>query len=108
MARLLHAHGWDPSRADWLGITPLHECARRGNMERAALLLDLGANLEARDEDICSRPLAWAAKFGQLAMAEFLLTRGAQLETVDDPPWATPLAWALRRGHSEVAGILEK
>jgi len=108
MARLLQAHGWDPNRADWLGITPLHECARRGNVERAALLLDLGANLEARDEDICSRPLAWAAKFGQLAMVEFLLTRGAQLEAVDDPPWATPLEWALRRGHSEVAGILGK
>ncbi len=108
MARFLNQHGWNPSRAGWLGIAPLHDCARRGNVDRAALLLDFGADIEARDEDICSRPLAWAAKFGQLAMVDLLLSRGAQIRTDDDPPWATPLAWAERRGHGEVAGILKK
>jgi ankyrin repeat protein len=107
MTQLLKQHGWNPSLPGWLGIAPLHDCARRGKVDRAALLLDLGADIEARDEDICSRPLAWAAKFGQLAMVEFLLARGAQRRTHDDPPWATPLAWAERRGHNEVAGILK-
>jgi ankyrin repeat protein len=103
---LLFARGMRPSEGDWLGITPLHEFARKGDIEKAALFLDHGANIEARDEDICSRPLAWAAKFGQKAMVEFLLQRGARKTVADDPVWATPLAWAERRGHREIANLL--
>jgi ankyrin repeat protein len=103
---LLFARGMRPSEGDWLGITPLHEFARKGDIEKAALFLDHGANIEARDEDICSRPLGWAAKFGQQAMVEFLLHRGASKIASDDPAWATPRAWAVRRGHAEVAELL--
>ncbi|HTI69018.1 MAG TPA: ankyrin repeat domain-containing protein [Candidatus Limnocylindria bacterium] len=104
---LLFAHGMNPSRPDWLGITPLHEIARRGKVEAAAQFLDHGADLHARDEDICSTPLGWAAKFGQAKMVEFLLQRGAQPNHPDDPPWATPLAWATRRGHGEIVELLK-
>jgi ankyrin repeat protein len=103
---LLFAHGMNPSRPDWLGITPLHELARKGNVEAAGLFLDHGADLHARDEDICSTPLGWAAKFGQKQMVEFLLQRGAKPNLPDDPSWATPLAWATRRGHAEIAELL--
>lgn len=89
-----------------LGITPLHHLARNGDTEKAALFLEHGADLHARDEDICSTPLGWAAKFGQKAMVEFLLQRGAKPNLPDDPPWATPLAWATRRGHPEIADLL--
>jgi ankyrin repeat protein len=107
LAEMLFAHGMDPSRPDWLGVTRLHEFARTGDMERAAIFLDHGADLHARDEDICSTPLGWAAKFGQVAMVELLLARGARRNLPDDPPWATPLAWATRRGHSEIVKVLE-
>jgi ankyrin repeat protein len=103
---LLFQHGMNPSAPDWLSITPLHQFARTGDLEKAALFLDHGANLHARDEDICSTPLGWAAKFGQKGMVEFLFQRGAKLNLPDDPPWATPMAWATRRGHSEIAGLL--
>jgi len=93
---------------DWLGVTRLHEFARKGDVERAALFIDHGADLNARDEDICSTPLAWAAKFGQTAMVEFLLRCGAKPNLRDDPSWATPLAWAKRRGHEDIARLLEK
>lgn len=99
---LLFQHGMNPSAADWLGVTPLHHFARNGDVEKVALFLDHGADLHARDEDICSTPLGWAAKFGQSAMVEFLLNRGAKPNLPDDPPWATPLAWATRRGDAEV------
>jgi ankyrin repeat protein len=89
-------------------FTPLHEFARKGDLENAALFLDHGANLHARDEDICSTPLAWAAKFGQTRMVELLLTRGAQPNLPDDPPWATPLAWSTRRGHDQIAQLLKQ
>src|SRR5205823_14394405 len=32
VTKLLFAHGMDPSHADWLGITPLHELARKGGV----------------------------------------------------------------------------
>jgi len=105
---LLFEHGMNPSQPDWLLVTPLHQFARKGDEKNAAQFLDHGANLHARDEDICSTPLGWAAKFGQVAMAEFLLERGAEPNRPDDPPWATPLAWAERRGHQELADLLRR
>ena len=105
---LLFDHGMDPNHADWLGITPLHEIARQGNLEAAVLFLDHGANLHARDEDICSTPLGWAAKFGQSQIVDILLERGARPNLPDDPSWATPLAWASRRGHQAIAETLRR
>jgi ankyrin repeat protein len=105
---LLFQHGLNPSQPDWLGVTPLHQFARTGDVERATIFLEHGADLHARDEDICSTPLGWAAKFGQTAMAELLLSRGAKPNLPDDPPWATPLAWATRRGHGDLVALLKR
>lgn len=106
LTELLFAHGMDPSHPNWLRITPLHEFARKGNLEEAALFVDHGADLHARDADLCSTPLAWAAKFGQTRMVEFLLSRGAKPKLHDDPSWATPLAWATRRRHRDIVELL--
>jgi ankyrin repeat protein len=76
-------------------------------VEKAEIFIDHGADLHARDEDICSTPLGWAAKFGQLEMVGLLLRRGARLNLPDDPPWATPLAWATRRGHQQIVELLK-
>jgi len=105
---LLFKHGMNPSQPDWLRVTPLHHFARKGDMENAALFIDHGADLHARDEDICSTPLGWAAKFGKTLMVEFLLRRGAKPNLPDDPPWATPLAWATRRGHHQIVELLKQ
>ncbi len=104
--QILFEHGMDPSKPDWLGVTLLHVFAKKGDVDKAKIFLDLGADLHARDEDLCSTPLGWAAKFGQLAMVEFLLGSGAKPDLKDDPPWATPLAWATRRGHAQIAKVL--
>jgi ankyrin repeat protein len=90
----------------WLGISPLHEAARKGDVREAKKLLEAGADLTARDEHLRSTPLAWAAKFGQLEMVKFLLQSGAPKSVPDDPEWATPLAWAKRRGHDDIARLL--
>ena len=105
---LLFAHGMDASQPDWLGITPLHQFARKGDQEQAKQFIDHGADMYARDEDICSTPLGWAAKFGQIEMVEFLLSSGCPPSQPDDPPWATPLAWATRRGHEQIASLLKQ
>jgi RNA polymerase sigma factor (sigma-70 family) len=108
IAELLFQHGMDPSRPNWLRITPLHRFAQKGDVENAAIFLDHGADLHARDEELNSTPLAWAAKFGRTRMVEFLLSRGAMKTHPDDPPWATALAWAKRRGHQEIVALLER
>ncbi len=108
LTELLFAHGMNPSKPNWLLITPLHQFASEGNVERAALFIDHGADLHARDEDICSTPLGWAARSGKRTMVELLLTSGARPNLPDDPPWATPLAWATRRGHGEIVELLKQ
>jgi RNA polymerase sigma factor (sigma-70 family) len=105
---LLFKHGMNPSQPDWLRATPLHHFAGKGDVENAALFIDHGADLHARDEDICSTPLGWAAKFGKRLMVEFLLRRGGKLNLPDDPPWATPLSWATRRGHRQIVELLKQ
>jgi ankyrin repeat protein len=108
MAKFLFQHGMDPNRPNWLRITPLHEFAGHGQVEDAALFLDHGADLHARDEEWRSTPLAWAAREGHTRMVEFLLRRGALPSLPDDPPWATPKAWAERRGHEPIVRLLEE
>ncbi len=103
---LLFDHGMEPSPRNWMGVTPLHFIASKGDVEKAAQFLEHGAELEARDDDIQSRPIAWAAKHGQLAMVQLLLARGALRVHPEDPSWATPLAWATRRGQEEVVALL--
>lgn len=105
---LLFEHGLNPSYPDWLGITPLHQFARKGEVEKAKWFIAHGADLHARDEDICSTPLGWAAKFGQMEMVKLLLKHGAKTNLKDDPKWATPLQWAVRRGHDKIAKLLKK
>jgi len=105
---LLFHHGMDPNMPDWLGATPLHHFAGRGDIENAQLFLDHGAKLDPRDDDLCSTPLGWAAKFGRTEMVQFLLDKGAKPNLRDDPPWATPLSWATRRGHIEIAELLKR
>ena len=114
MFRALLESGMNPDTCNWQMQTMLHFCCRGDGRGRpddvtrqcAALLLDAGANLCARDDEFKSTPLGWAARNNRLDMAEFLLSHGAKTKLHDDPLWATPLAWARRRGHLQVAEIL--
>jgi uncharacterized protein len=118
MLRTLLAHGMSPDLMNWQRQTLLHHICRQPEMkrwisseaadalEKAAILLDAGADISARDEEYRSTPLAWAARSGAVEMVTFLLSRGAPTNLPDDQPWATPLAWAERRGHAKIAAIL--
>jgi ankyrin repeat protein len=105
--RLLLAHGMSPDQMNWQHQTLLHHAAEQDNVECAAILLDAGANITARDDEYRSTPLAWAARANMPRMVEFLLSRVAPVQSLDDDQDVTPLAWAQRRGHAAVAEILK-
>jgi ankyrin repeat protein len=115
MFHILLGSGMNPDLPNWQRQTFLHALCgggKRGQTGKqlalAAMLLDAGASINAREEEYCSTPLGWAARTNMPDMVEFLLSRGAPTNLADDKPWATPLAWAERRGHAEIAEILRK
>ena len=113
MLRTLLSHGMSPDLMNWQRQTLLHHvCGRRDPtpeaIEQAAILLDAGADITARDEEYRSTPLAWAVRTNAIEMVRFLLSRGAPTNVPDEEPWATPLQWAERRQHHEIAAILRQ
>jgi ankyrin repeat protein len=107
LTELLFQSGMNPNLAGWLGVTPLHRFARQDDIESAAVFLDHGANLHARDEEFCTTPLGYAAAAGKRRMVDFLLERGAKVRLPDDLAWATPIALATYRGHNAIVRLLK-
>jgi len=119
LVRRLLACGLDPKRPDWLGQTFLHLCAKNGDWSVAAVLLDAGADINAREVEFRGTPLAAAVRScfdGQdrkpaergRRMIKFLLKGGAATNFPGDEPWATPLAWARTRGLKDIEEMLVK
>lgn len=77
IAELLFDRGMNPDRPTWMGRTPLHHFAEKGDIESAKLFLDHGANLDTLDDDERLTPLGVARKYGKTEMAEFLMQHGA-------------------------------
>jgi ankyrin repeat protein len=111
--------GLDPNSSDWLGKTFLHACAENGDRSVAALFLDAGADINAREVEFQGSPLAAAVRSGCAAesakqaergrrMVAFLLKRGAKTNLPGDQPWATPLAWATRHGRGDIVELLKQ
>ena len=107
VAKHLLEKGMNPNHMNWHRTTLLHDFAHKGDMEKARLLVEHGADINAIDEEYRSTPLGLAARAGQKEIIEFLLEKGAD-PTAADAPWATPLAWARKRGHEGVVAMLEE
>jgi ankyrin repeat protein len=117
--RKLLSRGLDPNRTDWLGRTLLHDCAEHGDRSSAAVLLDAGVDINAREVEFQGTPLAAAVraycyandpeqKERQRSMVEFLLERGAATNLPGDNPWTTPMAWATRYGKGYLVELLRQ
>jgi ankyrin repeat protein len=120
LVRNLLARGLDPNKVDWLGRTFLHACAESGDRSVAAIFLDAGADIDARDFEFRGTPLAAAIRYEpscrkedrtkhaerRRRMVEFLLKRGAATNLPGDEPWATPLAWSRKRSLADIEAIL--
>ena len=81
-------------KGQWGDRTPLHVAAEKGQTAIAALLLDHGADVAARDQGDNATPLHWAAG-GHLETARLLVERGAPVDVTDDMHERGPLGWAV-------------
>jgi ankyrin repeat protein len=69
------------------------------------LLLEKGAELEAKESEYSRTPLSWAAENGHEAVAKLLLEKGAELEAKDKYS-QTPLLYAVANGHEAAVNLL--
>ena len=104
-AAFLLENGMDPNHMNWHRFTLLHHMAAEGELGKARLLLEHGADINFIDDEYRSTALGVASRRGQTAMVEFLLERGAD-PTAAGASWATPLAWAIKKGHGSVEKML--
>jgi ankyrin repeat protein len=96
-ARIQAILGADPAAArvrdSYIRSTPLHFAAHRGHLEVVRLLLDAGAEIDAREGVSATTALHWAAEGGHADVAGLLLDRGADLEAIDTWYGLAPLGW---------------
>ena len=103
-AAFLMDRGMSPNHMNCDRTTLLHGMAQLGDVRKAALVLDRGANIDAVDEEFRATPLGLAARWGHLEMVRFLLARGADPEAAG-AEWASPHAWARKKGHQKIAAL---
>jgi len=86
------------------GWTCLMTAVRRSHLAVCRLLIDKGAQMEARSS-YGRTPLHYAAHKGQVEIVRLLCDRGADIEACDVDGWR-PLALAARFGHISVVRVL--
>lgn len=107
IAAFLLDHGMNPNHMNWRRFTLLHDMAFTGDVAKASLLLDHGADINAIDDEYSSTALGYAAHWGKRDMVALLIERRADPNAAG-APWATPLAWARKRGHADIENDLRR
>ena len=97
--RLLIAKGADPNVARENGETPLMAAARLGQVEVMKMLLDRGANVNARDKKFDQTALMWAA--GHPDAVRILVDHGADMRMpLPKPGTITATIYTPTTGHA--------
>lgn len=102
---MLLDHGAKVNVRNSYGSTPLHDAAVGGQSEIVAMLLERGAEIDARDQDSGATPLYNAASWGKLDAVKLLIEKGADVNA-RNKTGKTPLAAAEENGFTEVAAAL--
>ena len=106
MANSLLTAGAKPTMANRVGATPLLLAALNGSADMIELLLEHGANANARLTQTGDTVLMLAARTGLPPAVKVLLDHGAQVNALENWGQATALMWAVAEGHSEVVSML--
>ena len=104
-ARRSHHAGIHPVS---VGYTPLHEASVRGEDAIVKLLVEYGADVNARGGQSRCTALHTAAAVGHASTAQILLESGADPRTKDGMFGATPDQWATRFEHGDLADRLKR
>ena len=105
-ADINNATGWTGYGASGGGLRPLHMAASSGCTEAIKLLLDAGADIDVRANELFGTALAIAAYHGNIKSVKYLLERGAD---VDDASQVLEALDGLReRGGKEGLALLQK
>ena len=102
--------GADPNARDVsLGIfeTPLHHAAVMDWRNMAELLIEKGADVNAKDDWLEQTPLHRAAEKGHNEIAELLIDKGADVNAQDEDG-KTPLDSAIKYKQTETADLLRQ
>ncbi len=91
---------------DWMGRTPLHNAASRGNVAAVNKLLESDASCVNLRDNSGVTPLALAAGTGQPTVVECLLGAAGVDANARDSHLRTPLAVAAAQGRTEVIETL--
>ena len=105
IARLLDG-GADPEWSRGRGRTALVEASIAGQLDAVTLLLDRGADIDARCVALGYTALGWAACTGSCSIATLLVERGADLESIAPETRRTALMTAAQVGHDDVVRLL--
>jgi len=92
------------------GWTALHHAAFKGQKEVAELLIDKGADVNAKDKN-GGTPLHIASSRGQKEIAELLIASNAEVNAMilfGSYKGITPLDFATKFNRTEIADLLRK
>lgn len=104
-AAFLMDKGMNPDIRSWHEVRLLHDMAQKGNISKARLLIEHGADLDPLENEYQSTPLGMAARWGHADMVEYLISQGADPHKAG-ASWSTPLAWAVKKRHKDIEKIL--
>lgn len=96
--RTLVELGADVNLAGPYGATPLHICARKGDLKMVEMLVESGAKLDSAQKLTSARPLAFAALDNRNDVIRYFVSKGAEINHQDNQGESALMA-ALRIGH---------
>jgi ankyrin repeat protein len=105
IAKFLLENGMNANHITWHHVSLLHDMAQEGNLPKAKLLIDHGADIDVIEEEYKSTPLGLAARWGQTEMVQYLIEQGAD-RNKSAANWSRPVEWARSRGHTKIEKLL--